>query len=245
MIGSLGYRSYSGAMRRHRHDHHQIVLPHRGRLELEVEDRRGAVAGGMGAFIAAGASHAFLAEGSNAFLVLDLPRDEGDLAGPGAAAAFFAVTPALQALLDYLTALPADEAAPTLREAWSALLLDGIARSRRTAADPAALALDRAQDYMRRHLATPLRVAEIAAAAGVSPTRLHALFRERAGKTPHAALTELRLQAAQRLLAATPLSIAEVALRTGHADQSALTRRLRLACGITPAAFRRACRGGG
>jgi hypothetical protein len=47
---------------------------------------------------------------------------------------------------------------------------------------------------------------------------------------------------ARWLLTRTNLPIAEIAARTGHADQSALTRRLRQALRSTPAALRRSVR---
>jgi transcriptional regulator GlxA family with amidase domain len=95
---------------------------------------------------------------------------------------------------------------------------------------------------MAARLAHPITVADIAAACGLGPRRLHALFREQAGETPHMALTRLRLDQARGLLAHTDLPIAEIALRSGHADQSALTRRLRAVDRLTPAAFRRRAR---
>jgi len=52
-------------------------------------------------------------------------------------------------------------------------------------------------------------------------------------------LMEMRLDAALDLLANTELPIADIALLTGHADQSALTRRLRQSRGITPLRFRK------
>ncbi|CAH2602188.1 AraC family transcriptional regulator [Rhodovastum atsumiense] len=237
--GLLGLRTYSGETLRHRHDHHQIVLPHRGRLELEIDGRGGCVAAGVGAFIAAGAWHGFLSRDDNAFLVLDAP----DAAWPAPErSAFFPVTPAIQGLLDYATArLEAGAPAASLQEAWAVLLQDSLT----PAAPPARgeAALRRAMGFMRAHLAEPIGVADIAAAAGLSPTRLHAAFRDRLGSSPHATLARLRLDAAQRLLASSTLPIAEIALRTGHADQSALTRRLRRARGITPALFRRLAAG--
>ncbi|MGD7350280.1 helix-turn-helix domain-containing protein, partial [Ralstonia pseudosolanacearum] len=48
-----------------------------------------------------------------------------------------------------------------------------------------------------------------------------------------------RLGHALRLLERTALPIAEIAARTGYYDQSALTRHLKAAHGITPAAVRR------
>ncbi|WP_425995657.1 helix-turn-helix domain-containing protein [Caulobacter sp. DWR1-3-2b1] len=52
-------------------------------------------------------------------------------------------------------------------------------------------------------------------------------------------MADARLRAAQRLLSDTRLSIAEIAVRTGHWDQSALTRRMRGALGVTPGVWRK------
>jgi len=239
----LGFRTYSGEVLSHRHNHLQVVLPHRGRLELEIEGRGGVVASGIGAFIAVGARHTFLSEGDNTFVVLDTPMPAvgSQATSSPAEAVFFPITTAVQGLLDYLTTtLAHDEPTSSVRASWSNLLLDSLARRHSIMPTKAEVALSRAMAFVRRRLADPIRVADVAAAAGVSTTRLHALFREHLDTSPHVMLAQLRLDAAQRLLASTSFSIAEVAARTGHADQSALTRRLRLARGVTPAAFRRA-----
>jgi AraC-like DNA-binding protein len=79
----------------------------------------------------------------------------------------------------------------------------------------------------------------MAARAGFSVSRLHALFREELDTTPRAWLANLRLGQVQEWLAYTSLSIAEVAYRGGFTDQSALTRAMRKATGLTPATYRR------
>lgn len=241
----LGFRTYSGETQLHAHPHDQVVLPHRGKLELEIAGRSGVVAPGVGAHIRAGARHAFAAVGANAFIVLDtdVPAAAWDVADDRGA--FFPVTPAMQGLLDYLVATLAQGAAHDARRtAWTRLLVDSLAEARSAQPDRASVALARAMVFLRRHATEPIDVAAIASAAGLSTTRLYALFRQRLHTTPHAELARLRLDAAQRLLANTELSIAEIAIRTGHADQSTLTRRMGLSRGLTPAAFRRvACRG--
>jgi AraC-like DNA-binding protein len=73
----------------------------------------------------------------------------------------------------------------------------------------------------------------------MSVSRLHSLFREDLESTPHAWLSQVRLGRVQHWLATTNLSIAELAYRGGYADQSALTRAMRNATGLTPAAYRR------
>ncbi|PZF97446.1 AraC family transcriptional regulator, partial [Nonomuraea aridisoli] len=52
-------------------------------------------------------------------------------------------------------------------------------------------------------------------------------------------LAQVRLRHALTLLETTALPIAEIAARTGYYDQSALTRHLKAAHGVTPAAVRR------
>ena len=79
----------------------------------------------------------------------------------------------------------------------------------------------------------------MAAVAGVSVSRLHALFREELNTTPRTWIRDLRLGRVKEWLATTPLSIAEIAYRAGYADQSALTRAMREVTGLTPAAWRR------
>jgi AraC-like DNA-binding protein len=79
----------------------------------------------------------------------------------------------------------------------------------------------------------------MAKALGCSVSRLHALFREELDASPHAWLLEHRLGKAREWLASTAVPIAEIALRAGFSEQSALTRALRKATGMTPAAYRR------
>lgn len=239
-------RQYTNDFQLHHHDHHQIVLPKRGTLDLEISQRGGLVAQGVGAFIVAGETHAFSAKYDNSFVVADLPVDhtmtprhvfERFQMSP-----FFAIGPEAQGLIDYLAERLVRGAVPVnTLGAWGRLLLDALV-IRSDAPDCRRNTVDQALAFMRRHLAGPIAAADIAAACGVSQSRLYPLFRETTGRTPHEMLSNLRLEMARRLLARTELSIAEIAVRTGHADQSVLTRRLRTADGITPAAFRRKAR---
>ncbi len=241
----LDVRSYSGEVQSHRHDFHQVVLPLSGVMDMEIDGRGGLVAAGRGAFIATDAVHAFQAPPSGRFVVADLPgegnTDRWIEAEPLRRNAFFTVTPPLQSLIDYLAAT-IDVVTPEARSHWCGLLAETLKAPRAEPATTADAIVERAVRFMRARLEQPITVADIAAAAGAGETRLHELFRQQTDDTPHGRLAELRLDAACRLLTTTSLSIAEIAVRTGHADQSALTRKLRLSRGITPAALRR---GGG
>jgi AraC-like DNA-binding protein len=84
----------------------------------------------------------------------------------------------------------------------------------------------------------------MARCAGLSVSRLHALFRTELDTSPHAWLRDVRLSRARAWLAETTRPIAEIALAAGFSDQSALTRALRDTTGMTPGAYRRASQEG-
>ncbi len=96
-----------------------------------------------------------------------------------------------------------------------------------------------ALDYLHGNLADKPTLAGMAAAAGLSTSQVAALFRAAVGVSPHRYLMQQRVERARHLLRHTQMTIAEVAARTGFADQSHLTRVMRRAADITPAALRR------
>ena len=246
--GTMGLRAYGGEIGVHRHDHHQIVLPHRGRMDIEVDGHGGAVLAGTGVLITANTMHTFVAAPPSAFVVVDLPCSSGTTEQASSAYArdpFFPVGAPVQGLLDHLGAsLTCGVMSAEGRVAWTLLLVEALAREREALPDRDEAAFRYALAFLRARATTAVRVGDIAMAAGLSRTRLHTLFRARLGTTPHAMLADLRLRAAQRLLETSCLSIAEIAVRTGHADQSALTRCFQRKRGVTPAHIRRRARGG-
>jgi AraC-like DNA-binding protein len=235
----LEFRSYAEETRSHDHDFWQVVLPVRGCLDMDVGGRSGAVLPGQGVVIPAGTSHAFQAGGDNRFLVADvksLALDDRAVSRFGNRP-FFGVAPALQALVDYrrsASSFPGDLAAH-----WCAMLLVALGEAP-VLDDRQADAVRKAVAFMRAEMARPVTVQEMADAAGLPAHRLNAAFHRLHGKSPYAYLTELRFREALRLLAETRLPIAEIADLTGHADQSALTRRLKRHAGVSPAVYRRA-----
>jgi AraC-like DNA-binding protein len=247
-IGSMGLRAYGGEIGVHRHDHHQIVLPHRGRMDIEIDGRGGAVVAGTGVFITANTIHTFIAAPRDAFVVVDVPCLSGTTERASSAYArdaFFSICASVQGLLDHLDAsLACGVLSASGRAAWTLLLVEELAREREAPPDRDQVALRRALAFLRARATTAIHVGDIAVAAGMSRTRLHGLFRTQLGTSPHAVLADLRLRAAQRLLETSDLSIAEIAVRKGYADQSVLTRCFQRKRGVTPARIRRRARGG-
>ena len=239
-------RRYGAAVERHAHDHHQIVLGLEGRLEMEIGGRDDAVSGSRAGVVTAGLDHSFAAEHPERFLVVDLPTASDGNARFWSEAAerpFVAVDDDLRGFCrvvaeaaghGLLQGLHADMA--------GALLLDALARARGLETEPMGRPLARALAFMESHLAEPVTIAAVAAAAGLSESRLHALFLKRYDVAPGRYLARLRIARARDLLATGEASLAEIAFATGYSDQSAFTRAFRRETGETPAAFRRKLR---
>jgi AraC-like DNA-binding protein len=85
----------------------------------------------------------------------------------------------------------------------------------------------------------PLRLRDLCAIAGVSPTRLLRAFNAVYGLTPHGYQQSRRIAKAKRMIVeGTPL--AEIAVACGYADQSHLNRWFMRIHGTTPGQYRRA-----
>jgi AraC-like DNA-binding protein len=98
--------------------------------------------------------------------------------------------------------------------------------------------LTRAADYIRENFARTLKLEEICAAAGLSPSYLIRAFKERYGMTPHAYLVNRRIEFCRaQLRRGRP--IAEVAVDAGFADQAHLQRAFRQLTAVTPLQYRR------
>lgn len=100
------------------------------------------------------------------------------------------------------------------------------------------LAVRRARDYLDAHLDTPVELADLAGAVGLSRFHLLRVFRAAVGTTPHTYLTDRRVARAKELLDGT-LPLAEVAASCGFADQSHLNRVFKARVGVSPGQYRR------
>lgn len=98
---------------------------------------------------------------------------------------------------------------------------------------------DRARALLEGRLCPAPSLAELSREAGCHPITLARSFRRRFGCSIGAWVRSRRLMEACRLLRDTREPISAVAARTGFSDQAHLTRALRRAIGMTPAALRR------
>jgi AraC family transcriptional regulator len=87
-----------------------------------------------------------------------------------------------------------------------------------------------------------IETVDLAAKLGLSVGFLVLAFRGALGTTPHCYLMERRLARARAELTTTAKPVARVALECGFSDQAHLTRHMRTALGVTPAAYRQLSR---
>ena len=240
-------RRYSSEALIHAHDHHQLVLPLSGRLEMEIAGRGDSVRPDRAALVAAGERHSFKGAPDTACLVIDLsaadpgPSLHRALWDSVVARPFVQLDPALERLLSFL-ALEAERGGLDGSRAASAceLLLGSLEQRLEIAPTRYSGVIARALAFIDRHFHEPVEIAEVARAAGLSASRLHAVFRQELGASPGQTIAARRLTEAARRLEQGERSLADIAVAVGYGDQSAFTRAFRRQMGTTPAEYRRA-----
>jgi transcriptional regulator GlxA family with amidase domain len=90
--------------------------------------------------------------------------------------------------------------------------------------------------------ADPLRISDLAVAAGMSVRTFTRRFRAETGESPTAWLIRQRVWHAQRLLETTDLPVDAVADRAGLGSAASLRAHLRTVAGVSPTAYRRTFR---
>jgi AraC-like DNA-binding protein len=98
----------------------------------------------------------------------------------------------------------------------------------------------RARDLVDSSYATPLRVRDLARAAGLSPAHFSREFRRAFGDSPHGYLLTRRLERAAALLRTTDRSIPEICFAVGLRSVGSFTTSFTRAYGRSPAAYRAA-----
>ena len=102
----------------------------------------------------------------------------------------------------------------------------------------------RAVSYLERHLADKVALADVAAAVGLSESRLAHIFRAEMGQTVQHYLEARRMQRAGELLQRTGFPVQQVAAVTGFESPFYFSRRFKRWTGQSPLAYRLASQPG-
>ena len=127
----------------------------------------------------------------------------------------------------------------------NALLLELLVAVSRRAGDPAKVAdlsrarIGRALSFMERHYAEEIGLAEMAAAARMSPRSFQRHFKTAMAMSPLQYLQRHRIANCCRLLGETDASIQSIAIDCGIPEPAYFSRLFRRMTGATPGTFRR------
>jgi AraC-like DNA-binding protein len=105
--------------------------------------------------------------------------------------------------------------------------------------------INRVLALIETQLASPLRLATLAKAAGLSERSLTRHFAQHFGESVGRYITRVRIGHACRLLTDTSTPISLIAARSGFANAANFNRQFKVAKGVTPAAYRQQFTGGG
>lgn len=128
---------------------------------------------------------------------------------------------------------------PFAKESAATVFFADLHRSLGGAGDPGGdphRGLERAADFITAHCTRPLRLADVCAASGLSPSYLVRAFKARYGLTPHAYQVNRRIQYGQRELR-RGRPIVDVALDAGFADQAHFQRAFKRHVAATPGQY--------
>ena len=234
----IAVRSYGEQWAADRHAFAQLVLPIDGEVALEIEGKGDRLTPLKAAVVVAGAWHSQHSSVANRSLIVDV--DQAELTHPAwermAERPFTQLSPAARKLVEFMhLSITGQTMQPALLRGWLPLLLDTLAL------EPPRLQsrLSALLAQLETHPGLPWSTESMAQFARMSVSRLHALFQQELDTSPRAWLLAARIRRACELLRHTRQPIADIALSTGFADQSALTRAMRIHLGTTPAAYRR------
>jgi AraC-like DNA-binding protein len=101
-------------------------------------------------------------------------------------------------------------------------------------ADSSLAHITRVIRWIREHHDAPLRIAELAELAGMSPSTLHRHFRAATSMTPIRFQKQIRLREARVLLMAGAENVAEIGYRVGYDSASQFSREYRREFGVPP-----------
>jgi AraC-like DNA-binding protein len=105
-------------------------------------------------------------------------------------------------------------------------------------ATPPVRHLTRARDLADRRYSEPLTVADLAAAAHLSPAHFSREFKRAFGESPYSYLLTRRLERAASLLRSTDWTVADICMRVGLTSVGSFTTSFTTAYGMSPTAYR-------
>jgi AraC family transcriptional regulator len=94
------------------------------------------------------------------------------------------------------------------------------------------------REFVEAHLASPIRLDQLATVAGVSRGHFVRVFRRATGQSPHQYVVNRRVDFVRERLSAPGADLTDLSVRAGFASHSHMAQAFRRRIGLTPSAFR-------
>lgn len=240
---SKSIRNYNSTASRHAHDDfHQIIVPIKGDLELDVSGKQGVVTGRTIGIVTLGEQHAFRAPKENSFIVLDIKETDTDntldqIWNRAIENPFTTMSQALLSLSDYAAYCFEKSPNDIMMATWQKLFLQTLASELNNDLKDLPKRLQKVMSHIESNFGSPLTNADMADITCLSPSRFHQIFQNSIGISPQQYLQERRLNAAKKLIIKGH-SLAEVADEVGFSDQSTFGRAFKKVYDISPSKWR-------
>ena len=224
----------SWAAARHSHPFTEMMVVHGGRLLVRLGE----------AEVEAG-------PGDVLHYPPDLAHDERVIGGDGADFSFFALrggpdggppvlrdaSGRMRLLVEWL--VREHRAGDRRGEALDALLVLLLHEYERIRASPTPSLADTVRELLRRRLAEPLTVEDLARAARMSRAHFIRTYNRATGRTPMQELRQLRVETARDLIITTDQPLKAIAVRVGLGDEHHLSHVFRRVLRVAPGYYRR------
>jgi AraC-like DNA-binding protein len=234
-MNTLSIRSYSRQKKGHSHCFHQLVLPIRGVIDIEVGSFKGRVRPRECVVVKLGEIHHFSAETEARFVVADLDSLPEHIVNSNTIV--FSVTPPLMHFLNFieeqLKYQVNKDIEKLMNDTFYHLLVE----------QPVLKQFDHrirnVLEYIESHLSQVLSIDKLSNVAYLSPTQFKKLFKEQINLTVNQYITHLRMEKAQALIRHTDYPIQIVAEAVGYTDHTAFSRRFSKHFGLAPSKYKR------
>lgn len=234
MTAKLSIRSYTFVSHTHAHDHHQLVFPLIGAVDMHTGRHTGRGLPGQCIITLARDEHTFAPEKGSYFLVADLselPENIEQLQE-----SFVRVSESVQAFCFFVQKQLESRISPTLESSMGEWFFQLLSEQ------PFLLNTDkrisRAIELLENDIRMSPSLDELASVACLSISQFKALFKKETSQTPGQYLLHLRMEKARALLVNTDYPINVIAGDVGYQDSSAFSSRFSQYYGYPPRKLR-------
>lgn len=235
MNNLLSIRSYSTKPTSHSHDFHQIVLPLRGVINIQIEGFRGKVCPRECVIVRANKVHLFTAEQEARFIVADMDHLPENI--NASTTLVFEVNKSLMNFLLFIESQLENRINSALEQAMFDtfyLLLES--QQLLPKLDDR---IHNALLFIEQNISQPLTISALSEVAFLSPTQFKKTFKKQLGVTVLGYITKLRMEKAQALLMHTDYPLQIIGEKVGFKELSAFSRKFKQYYGFSPKQFKR------